>query len=264
MDTVDFFAFPVEKADESTLFDLSGINLEKCLEQIVTNNSALHIKHAMLAVFDAASLSRNEEIETYRKAVAGGHLSFSVMPRQKDWRADQEKAAALDFKSIVLHPYLQNLEAGSLEWVVDCALEVERLGLFICVCCAYGGRNIYQNDPLRTVVAVADAVKCPIVITHGGGGKVKDALLIAGAFDNVLIDTSFSLPWWTGSSVENDFVFAMRKLGSERWMFGSDAPFVPVGQALDEHIAFFARHGFTDTEKQNIMRGTASRLLELE
>jgi predicted TIM-barrel fold metal-dependent hydrolase len=102
-----------------------------------------------------------------------------------------------------------------------------------------------------------------VVFSHGGGAKVLDAMLAADAFPNVLLETSFSLSYWLGSSVETDMAYAMRKLGAHRWLYGSDAPFIPMVTALNDHLRFFERHGFAQCDVEAIMGGNARKYLEV-
>jgi predicted TIM-barrel fold metal-dependent hydrolase len=115
---------------------------------------------------------------------------------------------------------------------------------------------------VRLAAHLSGVVRCPIVMSHGGGRQVLDAMLVAADAPQVLLETSFSLPYYVGSSIEIDFAFAMRKLGASRWMYGSDAPFVPVPRSLEIAREFFDRHGFSAAEIEQILHGTASALLE--
>ena len=43
-------------------------------------------------------------------------------------------------------------------------------------------------------------VKAPIIALHAGGGKVVEAMSIGLDCKNIYFDTSFSIPFWFGSS----------------------------------------------------------------
>ncbi len=133
--------------------------------------------------------------------------------------------------------------------------------MFVILCTAYGSRKIYSHQSLPLAAAVAAEVDCPVVLAHCGGAKIVEAMLLADAYANIFLETSFTLPYWMGSSVETDIAFAIRKLGPERWLFGSDAPFVPMGNALAAHRDFFLKHDFSEYQIEQIMGGTALRLL---
>jgi uncharacterized protein len=115
---------------------------------------------------------------------------------------------------------------------------------------------------VRLAARLAGEVRCPIVMSHGGGRQVLDAMLVAADAPQVLLETSFSLPYYVGSSIDTDFAFAIRKLGASRWMFGSDAPFVALGTSIACTREFFDRHHFTAAEADQIFHGTAAALLQ--
>jgi predicted TIM-barrel fold metal-dependent hydrolase len=256
MDCVDAFRFSLERASERDLFDLSNQNM-----------AALPLpqgcRHALYALFDSEVITRGNQAEAIRKATASNRASFSYLAPLDQVDAEERisEAARLGIKALVLHPYLQNIVGARLERAIVLASVAEKLGLFVQVCTAYGSRQIYAIRPLDVALAVAEAVNCPVVLTHGGGAKVLDALLIADALPNVVLDTSFSLSWWLGSRIEDDFAFAMRKLGLNRWMYGSDAPFKSFEQSTQDHMSFLSRHGFSDSECEALMSTTAAKLL---
>ena len=61
--------------------------------------------------------------------------------------------------------------------------------------------------------------------------------------------------------METDLAFAIRKLGSARFMFGSDCPFVPQARALAGIRGFLERHRFSDADRRNLLWKTAESLL---
>lgn len=63
-----------------------------------------------------------------------------------------------------------------------------------------------------------------IIIGHAGGYKVLDSLTVAKNNKNVYLDLSYSLTYFKSSSVEQDILFAIRKIGADRCIYGSDHP----------------------------------------
>ena len=68
------------------------------------------------------------------------------------------------------------------------------------------------------------------------------------------METSFSLNYWIGSSVEQDIAFSIKKLGVERWLFGSDAPFIEIERAIKEQLNFFDKWKFSEKEIEKIFK----------
>jgi len=241
-----------------------------------------------LAAFDAAaSLSAIGELMTSHEVAAGNlmildsgylrgeapalprqarklGLRTTVMldPRDEDALDLVEKAAALGVSGIKLHPYLLDLVDQDFPSAAALAQQAARHGLWIAVDCSYGTRRMYEVSGVRLAIALSEAVETPIVALHGGGKLVLDVMSLAMDAPNVWLDLSFSIPFWCGSSVEGDFAFAIRKLGAERCLYGSDHPYVPLGQAIGEVRNFLQRHSFTSREIDQIMGATASELFQ--
>ena len=98
-------------------------------------------------------------------------------------------------------------------------------------------------------------------MAHSGGALVLDALSLAMAANNLYLETSLSLDFWQGSSVEKDFAFAFKKLGSERCLYGSDAPFVGLKESLEVANDFFKKYNFAEKDIKNILFNTAAKIL---
>jgi predicted TIM-barrel fold metal-dependent hydrolase len=77
---------------------------------------------------------------------------------------------------------------------------------------------------------------------------------------NVMLDTSFSLNYYLGSSIEKDYAFAYRRLGAKRVLFGSDVPYVNFENVFSEQLDFFNRFGFSSEDLENIFYKNAMRL----
>jgi predicted TIM-barrel fold metal-dependent hydrolase len=104
--------------------------------------------------------------------------------------------------------------------------------------------------------------KTKIILAHSGGSRILDALLVAKANSNVYLDLSYSLLYYQGSSVLGDFLFAVKKIGAQRVIYGSDYPevgivesFEKVGEILD---------GLFIHEREWVFGKTISSLLNLE
>ena len=247
------FVHPIEKTSEVDLFALSSEGVTERLSSLIRQFDANKIHTGMVSFFDSKIII-NKKLE---------RLSFSIMPDLNDGNTmtTVERARENGYCSVTFHPYLQKIDKTRYQDVLKLARYAEKLGMFICICSAYGSQNIYNFFSLPLAVCLAETVRCPIVLIHAGGAKILDAMLIADAFSNVYLETSFSLPYWIGSSVEIDFAYAMRKLGPERRMFGSDSPFWDIRDALNCHLEFFVRHRFSFREIEQIMGGTAAELL---
>jgi len=258
---IDFFRFAINTAHESDLLSMEKLDLKSALNTIQHPS----INHSGIALFDPQVLSKKAHIQTMSDFNKNKDFSFYLMPdiRHEEVEQQIEQASQNNFKAIVFHPYLQKISTQDLTLVQRLAKLAEKNNLFICICCAYGSQDIYRYTPLHCVTAIAQVVQCPVIITHAGGAKITDALLIADAFPHILLDTSFSLHYWQESPLEEWFAYSIAKLGAQRWMFGSDAPFIPLEESLQSHHSFCKKHHLNQTQIDLLMGGTAANLLGL-
>lgn len=256
---MDFFRFPTVNTSEEALFNLAEGDLQYAIERYGESQ----VEHAVFALFDSNVIWRASDIESLRYAKMTGRSSFLYLPPFDEREGERciDQACDVGCSGIVLHPYLQKIGRSQLPTVRRLVASASGKGMITAVCAAYGSRDIYRYYPLESVVAAAESSDQPVVITHGGGARILDAFLIADAFSHVYLDTSFSLPYWCGSTVEDGFAFALSRLGANRFLFGSDAPFVSCDAAIRCHEEFFSRKGIPADEQELVMSGTALSLL---
>jgi hypothetical protein len=259
MQIIDFFRFPTILASEGNLFKLK----DELFKQFLEMDKHPIVNHEMLALFDSRVVKNKNQIKLIKKSNVSGNCSFAYMPTLDEIEGIEQLgiAAEIGCKAVVFHPYLQKINTDKLGIVRLLASYAEKRGMFSCICASYGSKDIYNISPLEVVVTVAESIQAPVVIVHGGGSKVLEAFLIAEAFPNIYLDTSFSLNYWLESPLEDAFAFAIRRLGADRWMFGSDAPFRDLNKTIESHMDFCHRYGFTNSEISSLMHGTASKLL---
>jgi uncharacterized protein len=257
---IDMHLNPVLSADGSTLTSLGAAEVAAACRHFVPALDMADCERAVMVVLSDRAVEGLGEAIT--EAGTRFPVAIAIDFRRADAEARLEQAHAAGAAALKFHPYLQRIVPADYERAVALSLAAERLGMFVMVCCSYGTRALERHDGVRLAARIADTVRCPIVMSHGGGRQVLEAMLVAADAPQVLLETSFSLPYYLGSSIETDYAFAMRKLGASRWMYGSDAPFVSVPESLRLALSFFERHRFTPAEVDQILHGTASALLE--
>ena len=102
----------------------------------------------------------------------------------------------------------------------------------------------------------------PIIILHSGGIQVFKAMLAVLDSNNLYMETSFTLPTFLGSSIENDLAFAYKTISSERIIYASDSPYVDASFSLDVATKFFDKHGFNESQIDKIFFGNAANLFD--
>jgi predicted TIM-barrel fold metal-dependent hydrolase len=249
---------PVIEPNEEQLFSVSVDSFCSFLPVVGAEIVRCGVSKSLLTVFskDSYPVFDTLDRDTFSTCVLANFADSSAFDLLESLKYNGVKA-------VMFHPYLQSITRQQWSAAISFARHAEKLGMFLCICTAYGSKQLYDIEVLPFAKAIVDSVRCPVILTHGGGAKVLEAMLLADKYPNIFLETSFSLPYWLGSSVELDFAFAMRKLGVDRWLYGSDSPFIPMRQALDNHFQFFQRHLFTDSDIEKIMGGNAFKFLDL-
>lgn len=156
-------------------------------------------------------------------------LFFSALldPRQEDAREKLQRAANAGFRALKIHPYLFDLSVDEGDRCLDLAEAAASQGLATIVDASYGTLDVFNVNGVELVAELAKEVSsAPLVIAHGGGPRILEAMAVANAAENVYLDYSFSLDYWEGSSVPRDFRYVLGKLGGGKVMYGSDFPHV--------------------------------------
>lgn len=256
---IDMHLNPVStRAEAARLTTLTAPDVARACAQFEPELERAGIDRAVMVVLSDAAIDGLDARACGRSVVA-----LAVDFRRPDAEARLEQARASGVVALKFHPYLQRLVPADYDRASALARAADRLGMFVMVCCAYGTRALERHDGVRLAARLADEVRCPIVMSHGGGRQVLEAMLVAEDAPQVLLETSFSLPYYVGSSIDTDFAFAMRKLGASRWMYGSDAPFVTLADSIARTREFFDRHRFSAAEVDQILHDTAAALLQV-
>ena len=181
-------------------------------------------------------------------------------PRMTKMVASAAKGGACGVK---FHSYVQRIGMSDFSAVVVAAEAAQAQGLWVCLDTSYGTSRMYDYDNLRLAGVLAEHVTdVPLILLHSGGARLMEAMLLAEERENVFLETSFSLPYYAGSSLDGDLAFAMRKIGCRRVLYGSDFPYVSFERSMGATEAFLDRHEFTGDERANILGCNARRLLK--
>jgi hypothetical protein len=73
----------------------------------------------------------------------------------------------------------------------------------------------------------------------------------------VYVDISAAAPLYADSPYADQFIWVLRKVGTDRILFGSDFPLYTPAEALDAVRAL----GFTDEEQAQILHDNAAALI---
>ena len=210
----------------------------------------------------------------------GGHaLSQWISEVRRDWtrtaftqlldfRRDRVDIA-LDYlwechvDGIKFHSYVQKIGESDFSLVLAAAKAAAERGLFICIDASYGTTRLYDHDNLRLAALLIREIRnTPIIILHSGGARCWEAMLLALEEPNVYLETSFTLPYYRGSSIESDLSFIYRKIGIDKVLYASDFPYVSLEESTKSIGEFFDRFEFSHGERSAILSENAYALLD--
>jgi len=126
--------------------------------------------------------------------------------------------------------------------------------------------ELRYGQPLDVQRFAVDYPSLPIVIPHFGAGFFREALMLADACPNVVLDTSSTNGWiryHPGLTLTDVFRTAMAVLGPDRLMFGTDSSFFPRGwqkPIAARQQAALAATTLTDEDRGLIFGGNFDRL----
>lgn len=165
-------------------------------------------------------------------------------------------------KGLKLHPRLQKMNDSHSDLVVELTRLAADLKVPVLMDAFFYGAAGYGLDVLRLIARLSqDVPQARIIIAHMGGFKVLEATLMAKENPNLYMDLSFSPLYFEGSSVEQDIAFAMKKLGPDRLLFGSDFPHMDMAKSIAKVRELMDRVGFNDAEQARVMGENARELL---
>lgn len=243
--------------------DLTAFDAAKSLMDIGAEMRRTGVDGGNVMILDSAFLRQGDHALVATARNFGMSCTVMVNPRDADACDLIDVGAELGIVAVKLHPYLLKSYDHDFPSAVVLAKHASTRGLHIAIDCSYGTRRMYDISGVRLAITLADCIKTPIIALHGGGTRVLDVMSLVLDSPNVYLDTSFSIPYWLGSSVEADFAFAIRKVGTERCLFGSDRPYIPQQEAIEQTLGFLQRHGFDDQDQAQLMSATARQLLRL-
>ena len=236
--------------------------LERVQQSLALTGSELNSANLML-FNQSLSVKHVQSVSTYCSEYLDKKI-FLTLLASPDHIISYDQLCSLrlaGLSSITFHSYHQSITKSKYSRYLELASWAEELKMPILVDGSYGTLDIYNIDNLEFVAYLASLVKnIPIVIMHSGGSRVLEAMLLVESTSNLFLETSFTLPYYTGSSVENDLAFAYKKIGTERVVYASDHPYISHEASLAAALQFFDKYGFSLSDRDWILRGTFSRV----
>ena len=166
---------------------------------------------------------------------------------------DLEEANKKGVKIIKILPYDQEITRIKYNNVLEIAEYLEEKRMLMTICSTYGSKLLYDTNGIELAVFLKKKTDIPIILAHGGGPKVLDAMSLALDYEDIFLDLSFSLKFWWGSSVMKDYAFVLKKLEFKRCFYGSDYPYVDFDESVRFFLQFAEKYGFSKDIQENIL-----------
>jgi predicted TIM-barrel fold metal-dependent hydrolase len=175
--------------------------------------------------------------------------------------------AAADRHPIIglkLHPRRQGFSAKDFPVVKDLVAAAADRGLPTLVDCFPYGRGALRDDSLELIEALSEAVpKAPLIIAHMGGIRILEALIVARTSYTIYMDLSLVYSVYRGSHIEDDIFYAIRRIGPDRCLYGSDYPDVGLTESYEAMREALNTRGFSAKDQEWIFGKTAESVLNL-
>lgn len=164
------------------------------------------------------------------------------------------------YAGIKLHPRIGHflLNNAALPAIID---EASNNGLIVFLCTYFYENK--QSIAINNVDILGDLLwrvspQSQLVLLHGGSVRLLETMEIARAFPNVLLDLSFTICKYEGSSIDMDIRYLFHKF-DQRICVGSDHPSIPLFQ-LRRRFDHFSQ-GLDENKIENIAFKNIEKIL---
>lgn len=267
MKVIDFHLHLSQAPDVNKELNILDCDVKKLLVDLSKKLKITKIDKGMVFFLDTRLFQDEQILQEISGLISSqkiDNLIFSIMLnfRKEDAHQVLQQAVSLGIKGIKFHPIHQKILPEDFKRVKEIAILANNKNLIIVVDTHYVGYDCDVYSGLKLAKFILPYIKGPVILAHSGGLKILEALVLALEHENVYLDISFSVPFWMGTSIEQDFAFAIRKVGTKRCLYGSDAPFIDLNFAKNATEKFLIKHRFNIKEREDIFYNTANSLLQ--
>jgi len=165
-----------------------------------------------------------------------------------------EVIARLGYIGIKLHPRFSRIDLGSRR-LVEVFRQADARKLIVMVCTFLYGAGTATSHLVFAPLLAAIPETCRVILLHGGDVNLLSMMEISRAHPNVLLDLSFTLCRYEGSSVDLDLRYLLRTY-DRRLCVGSDSPQYGLDQLrrrFDELTAGVDREKCLNVAHRNLL-----------
>src|ERR1700733_14430206 len=187
-----------------------------------------------------------------------GSLNPATFDSEREIANAVATLASAGFAGLKLHPRLNGYDPLHIK-VIQALRTAGDQGLIVFLDTLFrqAGRATRNAPDLADALAVA-APQTTIILLHGGGSQVLAMSEVVAAHSNLVLDLSFTIHRFAGSSVDDDLRFLMRTF-DRRMVVGSDFPeYEPL--ATRDRVCQLCT-GLDPVKAKNVLAANLERLL---
>lgn len=177
-------------------------------------------------------------------------VDFEVLNAGMPPRTYLRRLRTLGYVGIKIHPRLSRIGLSN-ELLPMLIREANQLGLCVLLCTYFWGRDKSQceNTPEHLHALLCEVPDEKVILLHGGAVRLLEVAEIARQFPGTLLDLSFTICKYEGSSLDLDIKYLFEKF-DRRLCIGSDSPEFNQ-RALRNRFEFLAEQ-LSEEKKNNI------------
>ena len=229
-------------------------------EELKKNN--LYNYQYNLMIFDQNILNKNIDLVKLLRNVKSKTVLGNF--KTKNFNSYIEKFVNNKINAVKFHRYFQNIKNKDFDNCLKLVRKIDKLKIPILIDTSYGTEKMYSHDNLEFAIEVLKNTKnSKVVLLHSGSLKVMEAYLIASKFENVILDTSFSLDYFKEFLIMDDFIRVYSKIGANRIIFGTDFPYVNLKPSLKNFLSIMKKCKFSTSEIKLIACQNSKKLFTI-
>jgi uncharacterized protein len=237
--------------------------LPEDLDAILSDSRLIGGMVVMATGGPAKTRARNDKLIAWVKGDERKFAIGSVNPNDGDAALEElDRIAGLGVRWLKLHPNTQSFDVSDAA-VLRIVKRAGELGMPV----TFDASVVLDADQIGKFIRLAiQAPNTQIVLAHMAAARF-DELVILKTLEiypwwkrNLWLEVSVTVPLFADSPRRAELVWTLRKVGTDRVLFGSDYPaFTP-----SESIEAVRRLGLTREEQRQILHSNAARLLNID
>lgn len=182
--------------------------------------------------------------------------------RTEDVSVSLKSIKLLGYRGIKLHPRISGFSLDN-PLLISVIKEANDLNLAVLLCTYFYDKSGYgKNNSIESVSEILYKLDgSEVILMHGGSVRLMETIEIVRAFNNALLDLSFTICKYEGSSLDLDIQFAFSQF-DKRICIGSDYPEFSHAQ-LRNRFDLFSKQ-LSVEKSENIAYKNLTHFLRLE